>query len=408
MKARGSPALSWLPFSISRSLEVLAVVAVLLIVGGTVHRLLATRALIIGDTEQQLSRLDMVFAEQTGRAIEGVDLILKNAIDTLQSLRAKPPVEARAYQELLARRIAGVRQVSEIAITDVHGVVLYSSRGGVPTPLMPAARALIAEQAASPHPNPGLKFSEPFRDSGGKWMALMLRPILSSDGKYEGAALAFINLSYFEDFYRAVELTEAGAILLHLRDGTVLARYPHNDAVVGQSYADLPPFKEILAHRMAGTVVMDSPIDGSRRVLAIRALKAFPLAVNVSVAQDRVLALWRRQVWTFSLIAFGASAVVVSLLLALARRSREVDMLLVDYRAAKESAEAAQHRLLEQMVERERAEAALQQAQRIEAMGQLTGGVAHDFNNLLTVVIGNIELISKTAVDSERVLTEDT
>ena len=74
MKARGSPLPSWASVSISRSLQVLAVVAVLLIVGGTTHRLLETRALIIGDTEQELSRLDMVFAEQTGRAIEGVDL----------------------------------------------------------------------------------------------------------------------------------------------------------------------------------------------------------------------------------------------------------------------------------------------------------------------------------------------
>ena len=81
-----------------------------------------------------------------------------------------------------------------------------------------------------------------------------------------GIGIAVLNLSYFEDFYKSVELSENGAIILHRREGTVLARYPHVDSVVGTSFAAMPPFKDVLAHAQAGTVVMASPVDGDRRI----------------------------------------------------------------------------------------------------------------------------------------------
>src|SRR5690348_9903298 len=93
------------------------------------------------------------------------------------------------------------------------------------------------------------------------------------------------------------------------------------------------------------------------------------------------------------------------------RKTRQLEQLnaQLEQRVAERTAELAQtnaeleQRVEERTREHEAALAQVHEMQKLESLGQLTGGLAHDFNNLLMAILGNLDLLSQKLADDSAV-----
>jgi len=244
--------------------------------------------------------LTQAMAQQAEDTFTQADLVLMGLVDWIEN-DGYGAAQKERLRKLFARRVQ--------AVTPLHGLFLFDSSG----------RWVVTSSTVLNH-NDGVADREYFKFHqqnesliahigpairsrvNGDWIIPVSRRLNDRDGNFEGVVMAGIKMSYFDTFFKSFSIDDNGAMFLALADGTLLARRPYDEALIGTSLAKGEIFQKYLPGAPSGNAMINSVVDGVMRLYGYRQLESYPLVVAAATSRDAILSGWYGTAYQSSVI----------------------------------------------------------------------------------------------------------
>jgi len=278
----------------------------------------------LNSSERELENTVLLLARHFDQQLEDFEVIQKDLIAYMRSsgIASREDYKRRMSGQdihlMLKAKLGALSYVGGVNIFDADGVLINASASWPVPEVRVADRSYFKVFKSDPR-SPDMLIEPVYSRITGLWTTVIARRMTGPTGEFLGAVGRGIEPANFEKFFASLALGEGAAISMYHRDGTLLARYPHVDAMIGQNFKAGPVHQQVLAKSDHGTVRIISPIDGQDRLASARTLRNFPISVVATTTVASALADWREQI-RFLIAVAGLSVLAISTLLFLVVR----------------------------------------------------------------------------------------
>ncbi len=309
---------------------------------GTMLMVSEFRERALGNSERELENTVRLLARHFDQQLDDLEVPLDDLIARTRQAGVVSADDFRRQMStpethlLLKAKVSGPSEIAGINIYDAGGTLINSSEVAVVPSVNIADRDYYKALTSTPEPQQIELVRSRF--SGGL-RTVIARKVTGPEGQFLGVISRAVAPTKFESFFSSVALGKDAAISMFHRDGTMLARHPYVDSMIGRKFKTAPLIAKVLADGGQQTLRVHSPVDQQERLGSAAQLSHFPIVVVATTTVSAALADWRAQT-RFLVVAAVLSALVIAVILLLIVRQ-----MTLQGRELQARLEAEKHRL---------------------------------------------------------------